>query len=187
MEVINQPHRKVIEALSQCDVVIDELYSDTLMAGLATEAAALGKPSVVCGYAKPFLEKHTPAYALAPVSHSLPEEFEKNLRHLLDDDEYRYQLGIAAKQFVDTYWAPTEVAKRYLTLMTGQAPKMWFFNPQIIDYPYGVVYTHERLCRFLQDYFSQLPPESMLIPDKPALMANLKALAHQATQQNLSQ
>jgi hypothetical protein len=44
-----------------------------------------------------------------------------------------------------------------------------------------VVYTQKRLSKFLADYFNQLPDESLLINDKPALLNNLKAVAAMAS------
>ena len=52
VELVNVPNDVVLDELARCDFVVDELYSDTRMAGLATEAAFLGKPTVVGGYAR---------------------------------------------------------------------------------------------------------------------------------------
>ena len=47
IKVHNQPNSIVIDELKKCDFVIDQVFSDTPLAGLASEAACLGKPSVV--------------------------------------------------------------------------------------------------------------------------------------------
>ena len=43
IEITGQPFIGVLEQLSQCDFVVDQLYSDTPMAGFAREAAFFGK------------------------------------------------------------------------------------------------------------------------------------------------
>src|SRR5262249_21215420 len=55
VELQGRPNREVLEELARCDLVVDQVYNDTAMAGLATEAAAFGKPAVVGGYGWPQL------------------------------------------------------------------------------------------------------------------------------------
>src|SRR5207237_5919205 len=47
VKLIDQPHAQVLKALSECDFVVDELFSDTTMASFAAEAAAFSKPAIV--------------------------------------------------------------------------------------------------------------------------------------------
>ena len=42
---------EVIEALRNCDFVVDQVYYDVAISYVATEAAFLGKPSVIGSYA----------------------------------------------------------------------------------------------------------------------------------------
>ena len=50
VEITNRPNSEVIAKLQQCDLVIDQLYSDSTMTGIAYEAAELAKPTIVSGY-----------------------------------------------------------------------------------------------------------------------------------------
>src|SRR3990170_1211052 len=47
IEIIRKTNAEVLDELSRCDFIIDELYSDAAMAGFATEAAFFGKPAIV--------------------------------------------------------------------------------------------------------------------------------------------
>ena len=48
VEIVGQPNDIVLAEIARSAFVIDQLYSDTPMAGFAAEAARLGKPAIVC-------------------------------------------------------------------------------------------------------------------------------------------
>lgn len=50
IEVSGLPHSVVLEKMAMSDIVVDQVYCDTPMAGFATEAAINGVPVVVGGY-----------------------------------------------------------------------------------------------------------------------------------------
>ena len=81
IEITNASNEKVLAELKACDLVIDQLYSDTPMATLAAEAAYCGKPTIVGGYGFEELKKvdrrrimatndslHTPEIQIYPQS-----------------------------------------------------------------------------------------------------------------------
>ena len=60
----------------RADLVVDQLYSDVPCAGLATEAAALGRPAVVGGYAGEELARWYPADRRPPTEYTHPDGLE---------------------------------------------------------------------------------------------------------------
>jgi hypothetical protein len=131
------PNERVQTELGACDLVADQLYSDTPMAGLAVEAAHHGKPSVVGGYA-----------AVADLAAALPRGWDASLfvhpdsigaaiERLVLDRALREDLGRRARDFVVREWSPETVAGRYLRLLSGHAPAEWYVAPEALVYVAG--------------------------------------------------
>jgi hypothetical protein len=137
VEVQGRPHGEVLQELAACDFVIDQLYSDTPMAGLATEAASFGKPAVVGGYELEALRRHVPEGMFPPSHICHPDDLESAVERLLVDRDYRSRLGEEARRFVTTAWSPPQVARRYLRLIQGEIPAAWWFDPLDVCYVYG--------------------------------------------------
>ena len=73
-EITGVPNAQVIEEIKKSDIILDELYSDSPMAGLTTEAAAAGRPSVVGSYYAEIVREDVPAENLPPSAFVLPEQ-----------------------------------------------------------------------------------------------------------------
>lgn len=163
---------EVIAALRAADLVADQLYSDTPMAGLATEAAQLGRPALVGGYFAAHVETALKDLAPIPTRFVLPEEFAASLEELVRDDAQRRALGVAALAFVRTEWSCERVAKR-LMLLLGDAgpPAQWFFDPSTVDYLQGCGLpesaARDRVARLIAD----CGVGALQLQDKPALQA----------------
>jgi hypothetical protein len=67
VEVVGKPHDVVLQELQRCDLIIDQVYSDTPMAMFAAEAAGFGKPALVGGYYADLIQGIIP-YELIPPS-----------------------------------------------------------------------------------------------------------------------
>lgn len=130
-------NEQVLDALSDCDLLVDQLYSDTPMAGLATEAALLGKPALVGGYLARDLPQALGGMPLPPTRFVAPEQFEQALDEMARDPALRSALGAAAQRFVQSEWSCEQVARRVLRILAGGAPPEWWFGPQRVDYLAG--------------------------------------------------
>lgn len=137
VEVSGQPHAVVQAELLRCDFVVDQLYSDTPMAGFAAEAAAHGKPAVVGGYGWESLRGFVNEEAWPPSAICHPDETEATIEQLIIDPAYRLQLGARAREFVTTHWTSRQVAERYLRLIEGNIPRDWWFDPLQVCYVHG--------------------------------------------------
>lgn len=138
IEVIGKPNSEVLYELSRCSFIVDQLYSDTPMAGFATEAAWFSKPTIVCGYGLQELPHFFPKSMPYPPSQTChPDNLENAISNLVTNSTYRKQLGEAANQFVRTYWSREQVAQRYIQLLDGDIPADWYLDPMSVTYLHG--------------------------------------------------
>ncbi len=170
IEVINQPNAVVITELQQCDFVVDELFSDAVMAGFATEAAFCGKPAIVAGYASERDWGNIPTEDLPPVHYCHPDCIEEAIVQLVTDREYRQRLGERAHAYVTEQWTPKIVAERFLKLIQNDVPQEWYYDPQSIAYLHGWGQREEQLRCHLDNLIRTHGPEALQISDKPILL-----------------
>lgn len=131
------PNEEVIRQLATCDLVIDQVYSDSPMAGVATEAARLGKPTVVSGYFASKAAESIPPQLMPPSLFVHPDGLYDAVRELVSHSERRCRLGEAAQRFVRETWAPASIAGRLLQVLDGNAPPEWWCDPAHFDYVLG--------------------------------------------------
>lgn len=171
-----RPNAEVLAAIADCDVVIDQLYSDTPMAALAAEAAALGRPAIVGGYGWDQLRPMTSAASLPPTHLCRPEELTEAIRRLATDGPYREDLGRRARAFLEEHWAPDRVASRYLSLLSGEAPADWWFQPQRLAYVLGAGAPQLAVRDAVKGVLEAAGPRGLHLDDKPHLVEQLLSL-----------
>lgn len=165
IELSNVPNRVVLENLAVCDFVLDELYSDALMAGLATEAAYFAKPSVIGGYAN----FDSRINEVPPSLYVEPSQIKSAIIKLINDKEFRIELGNRAKQYVKNYRNPEAVANRFLRIINNDIPQEWFFDASKSDYFYGWGVSKEDLKEFLKKYVGKFGKEGLFLSHNPNL------------------
>jgi hypothetical protein len=175
--VTGRPNAEVLAAIADCDVVIDQLYSDTPMAALAAEAASLGRPAIVGGYGWDELRAASDADSLPPTHLCHPDDLAAAVRRLADDDDYRAELGRRARCFLEDRWAPDRVARRYLGLLVGDLPSEWTFDPVQITYVRGAGASEEAVRGAVRGVLEAAGPDGLQLDDKPHLVERLVLLA----------
>lgn len=176
-EVIGQPHAAVLEALQACDLVIDQLYSDAPMAGLATEAAWFGVPSVVGGYDLEALDQCMPEGSMPPTLRCHPDRLQPAVRRLVEQPDFRRELGEKARAFVTARWNREAVARQYLRLFADEIPEEWLFDPKAIEFAHGVGISEQDLSERLAALLTHGGPHCLLIDDKPDLYSQVVRIA----------
>jgi glycosyltransferase involved in cell wall biosynthesis len=169
VEIIDKPNALVIDELMRCDFVVDELYSDAVMAGFATEAAFFGKPAVVGGYATLADFGILPEESMPPVHHCHPDDIEAAIEKLIVDESYRKDLGLRAKQFVNQNWSARSVAERYMRIIDGEIPEDWFHDPRDIRYLHGWGLQENQARKLVRSVIEYGGIDALQLADKPDL------------------
>jgi len=156
IELKGVPNSKVREELARCDFVIDQLYSDSPMAFFATEAAHFGKPTVVAGYFSECAKDCIASDDMPPSVYVMPDKLEEAVANLIDDQKYRTELGLAARDFIHSRWDNRLVAQRYLRLLNGDVPGSWLCSAKELSYVHGCGVDQDQIVlvgRYIVDHF----------------------------------
>lgn len=175
-EMQSTANSKVRDALLDADIVIDQLYADTPMAVLASEAAGAGKAAVVGSLDWDTILTDAPRGSIPPTVRCSPEAFEATLRELVTSRTRREAAGKLAGEFVRARWRPEHVAERYLALIGGRAPSSWLRTPAAIRYASGAGLSREQLRSNLRLMASR-SDDPFGVQDKPALEERMLDLA----------
>lgn len=169
IEIVGRPNHEVLDELKKCDFVVDQVYSDTPLAGLATEAAFYGKPTVVGGYGLEKL-KDLVAAEMWPPSHIChPNSIQDAIQQFAQDAKLRQTTGQKAQEFVTTQWSATCVAKRYLQLLRNQVPVEWMLDPRDVSYLHGCGLDETQSRQNIRDMLERFGPTSLQLTHRPAL------------------
>lgn len=169
VELREVPNEAVRAEIARADFVIDQLYSDTPMAVFSTEAAAAGVPAIVGSYAWPELRDLYPDDVLPPVEPCHPDGLAAAIDRLADDAEYRVALGARARAFVEANWAAERIAERYMTILRGETPEGWLFDPKDVRYLGGVGLPEERTREIVGAVLERGGRAALQLADKPLL------------------
>jgi hypothetical protein len=170
-------NEEVLAAIRCCDLVVDQLYSDTPMAGLATEAALLGKPALVGGYSARDITHTLGGMPQPPTRFVDPERFEQALEELVGSPAARDELGGAARRFVEAEWSCRQVAQRLLRILRSDAPAEWWFDPARVNYLAGCGMSEDAARERVRRLIDDAGIGALQLGDKPALE---QAFAHWA-------
>lgn len=175
-ELQSTTNARVREALSDADLVIDQLYADTPMAVLASEAAGTGTAAIVGSLDWEAILADASPGSIPPTVRCSPESLEATLRELIESRARRESMGRDALEFVRTNWRPEQVAGRYLALIDGKAPSRWLRTPSAVRYASGAGLSRQRLRANLRMMASQAD-DPFGVGDKPDLEQRLLGLA----------
>ena len=169
IELRGVPNDQVRAEIEAADFVIDQIYSDAPMVGFATEAATAGRPAIVGGYVWPQLEEIYADGSMPPVEACHPDDLGEAILRLATDPGHRRALGARAQAFVTTAWAPSAIAARYLSLIRGDIPAEWLFDPGRLRYARGVGLTEERAREIVAGVIAKGGRAALQLTDKPAV------------------
>lgn len=173
VELTNRPNSEVIAEIRRCDLVVDQLYSDTPMAKFPAEAAWYGKPAIVGGYGLDYLKRFVPEAMWPPSYTCHPDQIEAAIEALIRDPERRQALGRQARQFVREKWKGIEVARRFLRLIEGDIPEAWWIRPEDVEYHHGAGQTEEATKRKVRAMVGAYGVASLQLVHRPALERSL--------------
>lgn len=177
VELHGVPHATVLEELARCDLVVDQVYSDTPMAGFAAEAACHGRAPVVGML-------HPTAFMLGLAPEEVPpscvttvDELEATLVQLLADPVRCRELGLRARAFVRDHWSQEAIVRRFLVLIEGPVPEDWLLQPAQLTYVMGGGMHPDKAREWIRAVVAQGGVSALCLDDKPALRERMLAFA----------
>lgn len=168
MEVSGLPHRVVLEKMAMSDIVVDQVYSDTPMAGFATEAAINGVPVVVGGYYAEVYKKVLPD-PIAPTVYCNPEELKEKIIYLIEHEEERIRIGEKERAYVEGHCLAETVANKFLRIFDHSYPKEWIMNPSDNDYIWGYGQSREAVANEITRLIDRYGTEALCL-DKNSIL-----------------
>lgn len=169
IEIINKPNEEVIKELIHCDFVIDQVYSDTPLAGFATEAAFYGKPAIVGGYGWDLLMKILSNDIFPPSEICHPESLEASVIKLIEDINFRLNLGKKALSFVSSNWTSEIIAEKFIKIFNNNVDETWLLNPNDIVYINGIGVPEIDLKLLVQKIIYKYDIDKLGLQEKPNL------------------
>lgn len=136
VEVSGVTHDIILEKMAESDIVIDQLYSDTPMAGFAAEASINEIPVIVSGYYAEVCKEALPQ-PFPPTLYCKPDELKEKIIYLLEHKEEREQIGKMETEYVENHCLSTIVASKFLKIFDNTYPDEWIMNPYDNDYIWG--------------------------------------------------
>lgn len=169
IEISGMTHDQVLERLCEADIVIDQLFSDTPLAGFATEASINGIPVIVGGYYAQEFVKVRPE-PIEPTIYCTPDELKEKLLYLLQYPSECERIGREEQEYVKKNNMSKIVAKKFLNIFDGKIPNEWLFEPQKNEYIWGAGIPKEKVIRNIKYLIEQYGEESLCICDNDNLL-----------------
>lgn len=169
------PHSRVLEEIEKCDFVVDQLYSDSPLAGFAAEAASFRKVPIVGGYGWDEIRQVMSTGDIPPTKLCHPDNLLGAVEELCEDINQRKQMTVNLEKFLTQgQWSGKEFARKLGSIMTGDIPQDWFVDPQTINYKQGVglpeKHARDIACRMIE----LEGIKSLQLTDKPNLEVSYK-------------
>ena len=175
--VTGVPHAQVLHEISQADFVVDQLYSDTPLAGFAAEASAFGKAAVVGGYGWKLFPEFLKPEEMPPTAACHPDELEDCLRSLALDPARRAEVGIRSRAFLQTHWSEAAFSKRFTRVVTGDIPPDWWTSPVEVRHLHGMGIAEAEVGRIVGGLVQRFGAEALQVNHIPGMPAKLTAFA----------
>lgn len=160
VELSGVPHDEVLKTMAEADLVIDQLYADTPLAGFATEASLNGVPVIVGGYYAEYYDS-VPQNPIAPTIFCVPEMLKSKIIELLDNKQLRKELGTKAREYVEKNNDSKLVAQKLLRVLDNDIPKEWMYAPEQNEYPFGWGLTRDMVIKNVVDLVDNYGEEAL--------------------------
>ncbi len=163
VELMGVPNSVVLQELQRCDFLVDEIYTDTPMGMIATEAAIFGKPTVTGSWYVGQSKIDNPEFDFPPSLFVEENLVKQSIRKMIEDPEFRLDLGRNAQNFIRNNWDSTKVAQNYLRLIEGDIPETWISNPSKLCYYWGWGLSKDNWQKQVGGYLSSLGDDALLL------------------------
>ena len=175
-ELSGVTNSEVLASIAQSDIVIDQLYSDTQLAGVGVEAASIGVAVLVGSYGASELAPLIEPNVIPPALVVHPNDFESELLNLIENSHFRSAIAQRCELFVSTRWSIENVSLRFLSAVDGTFPSNWYFNPMDVSYLYGSGLEESDLKAIWKLGFERYGDEFFNILHRPDLLQRIQSL-----------
>lgn len=172
-ELVGVPHAEVLQALRDADLVLDQMYADTDLAGLAVEAAMLSVPSLVGCVEPDAVRRWVDESVDDRVFLTASDNVAHRLRELAVDRSALALVGARAKEHVVERCDPAAVARRLIELASGTST-LQRMNPATINYPWGCGLPAHRVRERVTEVVATAGWAALCVEHAPGLLESLR-------------
>lgn len=181
LEILGNVDSEVLfQKLKSADFLIDQMYIDTPLGGLATEAAVLGTPSIVGGYYAHDIKNHYEEEVIPPSMYIHPSEMKESIKNMVENEKHRKNVAFNSHQFVNQKWSLEKVTQNYIKIINDEIPETWWGNPIDVHdiYPIGPMnFTIKYIAEIIKEYGIT----ALQISDKPHLEKQIQIYVERLT------
>jgi hypothetical protein len=177
LSITGMPNSQVLENIEKCDIVIDELYSDSPLGGLGVEAAGFMKPTLLSGYYSKYFHRDNHHYPMPPSLYCLPENLEKEFVKICENEELRREKGKELFEFVLENWSSLAVAQKFSKIINDEVPDSWFFESVENEYIEGYGMERDIICQLYKKIINEYGEENLCLSHNPKILKIIRELA----------
>jgi hypothetical protein len=165
------PTSAVRARLADADVVVDQLWSDTLFAGLSSEGGVAGALPLVFGYPSDLLRPMAERLGIPCEHFGPPEELEQRLERAITDPEWRESSAEKIASYLRAECGPVHVAAKLARVITDDVPDEWWVDPAGVVYLEGYGMSRETAALRLGQYVARYGVDALHLPAGSAVLA----------------
>ena len=176
-QITNVPRAQVLHEIAVSDFVVDQLYSDSPLAGFAAEVSAFGKAAIVGGYGWQLFPDFLRPEEMPPTATCHPDDLENCIRRFALDPARRAEFGANAQEFLLKHWSEEAFAARFARIVSGEIPADWMFSPAQVRYAHGVGLEESEVRRLIGALVERFGVASLQVGHSPGLAEQLAEFA----------
>jgi hypothetical protein len=178
IELSNRPNSEVLMALAGADLLIDELWSDTRMAGLCMEAASVGTPCLIGSNYTAKQWDYDIGTKEPPVFICQWQELVPCLIQLYNNYKLRsnYHDRLVSGELPST----SQIADRMLSIINNEIPAHFYFAPLSIAYHHGWGAPPADVDRYILHYLTIFGWRALMLPQESECSKAIKLMAAKA-------
>ncbi len=164
----------MLDEIRKCDFVIDQLYSDSPLAGFAAEATSHGKVPVVGGYGWEELAKTLHPEDIPPAIICHPDQLLETIELLcVDPSQYMKRSQKLQEFLIHGEWSGKRFAEKLGCVLSGDIPASWMVAPETISYKHGVGLSEEQAKEIINRLIAYGGISALQLKDKPPLESEI--------------
>lgn len=163
-------HKEALHAISQSDIVVDQIFADTASGVLAAESSILGKPVIIASKDRNWFAAVLGG-DLPTTSFVKTMDVKSEIKRLSLSSKARNLAACAAGEYFST-WNPTEVAEKYIGLIYGKKLDR-FYSPKGLTAARGGYAPAEEISEVVSSLVSKYGINALKLDHNPSLLRNV--------------